>query len=69
LLDPYRFQYRVEVKGSSRPLVATKIYITTPWHPADFWKDVEEDPKQLLRRLTELLHFREDGVFQKPLVS
>jgi hypothetical protein len=66
LLDPYRFQYRVEVKGSSRPLLATKIYITTPWHPADFWKDVAEDPKQLLRRIEELVQFREDGPWVKP---
>jgi hypothetical protein len=69
LLDPYRFQYRVEVKGSSRPLVATKIFVTTPWHPADFWKDCPEDPKQLMRRLQELIHFREDGQWVKPTGS
>jgi len=69
LLDPYRYQYRVETKGSSRALLATKIYITTPWHPVDFWKDVNEDPQQLLRRLTELMHFRTDGPVLKPLVS
>lgn len=61
LLDPYRYQYRVEVKGGSRPLIATKIFITTPWHPEDFWKDVKEDPKQLMRRLHELLFFKENG--------
>lgn len=69
LLDPYRYQYRVEIKGGMKPLLATKIYITTPWHPADFWRDTSEDPKQLLRRLEELLHFRDNGdVVIKPLV-
>lgn len=61
LLDPYRYQYRVEVKGGSRPLIATKIFITTPWHPEDFWKDLKEDPKQLMRRIHEMIFFRENG--------
>lgn len=61
LLDPYRYQYRVEVKGGSRPLIATKIFITTPWHPEDFWKDIKEDAKQLMRRIYELIHFRDNG--------
>ena len=66
LLDPYRYNYRVETKGSSRPLNATKMYITTPWHPADFLRDSQEDPQQLLRRITELWHFRADGCWLKP---
>lgn len=66
LLDNYRFNYRVETKGSSRCLLATKIYVTCPWHPEDFWRDSTEDPKQLLRRITELVHFREDGQWLKP---
>ena len=66
LLDPYRFQYRVEIKGSSKPLLATDIYITCPWHPDDFWKDSPEDPNQLLRRIDELLHIRSDGAWVKP---
>lgn len=66
LLDPYRYQYRVEVKGGSRPLIATKMYITSPWHPEDFWKDIQEDPKQLIRRIDLLVHFRSDGDWVKP---
>ena len=66
LLDPYRYQYRVEIKGSTRPLLATKMYITTPWHPSDFWRDTHEDPAQLLRRITELVHFRADGQWVRP---
>ena len=66
LLDPYRFQYRVEIKGSSKPLIATKVYITTPWHPDDFWKDTKESSTQLLRRIDELVHFRADGQWHKP---
>lgn len=61
LLDPYRYQYRVEVKGGSRPLIATKIYVTTPWHPEDFWQDLKEDPKQLMRRIHEMIFFKENG--------
>ena len=67
LLDPYRYQYRVEIKGGTRHLVATKIWVTCPWHPRDFWKDTTEDPGQLIRRLTELVHFRSDGEWQQPL--
>ena len=66
LLDPYRYNYRIETKGASQPLMATKIYVTTPWHPEDFWKDVKEDPKQLLRRIHELIFFRADGEWLKP---
>lgn len=68
LLDPYRYNYKVEYKGGSTDLVATKIYITTPWHPADFWKDVNEDHRQITRRLEELVHFREDGAWVQPRV-
>ena len=66
LLDPYRYQYKVEVKGGSLQLLATKIWVTCPWHPNDFWKDSDEDPKQLIRRIKELLHFRADGAWQQP---
>ena len=68
LIDPYRYQYRVEIKGGVRHLIATKIWVTCPWHPRDFWKDTDEDPGQILRRLTELVHFRADGEWQQPLV-
>ena len=66
LIDPYRYNYRVEIKGGSRPLVATKIYITTPWHPEDFWREIKEDPQQLVRRIDYLVHFRSDGEWIKP---
>ena len=66
LIDPYRYKYRVELKGSSRPLLATRIFITTPWHPVDFWKDTQEDVNQLLRRIDELIHFRSDGQWVVP---
>lgn len=68
LLDPYRYQYRVEIKGGSRAMIATKIFVTTPWHPRDFWKDVNEDPVQLLRRLDKLVHYRADGAWEQPRV-
>lgn len=56
LLD--RYQYKVEVKGGMRQLVATKIYITSPYHPNDLFKNkTEEDIKQLTRRITTIIHF------------
>jgi len=66
LLDNYRYQYKVEVKGGSLQLLATKIWVTCPWHPNDFWKDTNEDPKQLIRRIHELKHFRADGAWVLP---
>lgn len=56
LLD--RYQYKLEVKGGMRQLVATKIYITSPYHPQDIYKNrTVEDIKQLTRRITSIIHF------------
>jgi len=47
-----RYPVRVELKGSSAPLKATKIWITSNLHPRDWYPDLDEETKlALLRRL------------------
>lgn len=45
-----RYPFRVEVKGSSRQLLAKKIWITSCYHPGDVY-ETREDIGQLLRRI------------------
>lgn len=53
-----RYEYRVECKGGSRQLKASRIIITTPLNPTDTWKyHTNEDLYQLTRRITEIRHF------------
>lgn len=52
LLD--RYEYKVEVKGGSRQLLAKKIAITCPY-PPDKVYETREDVKQLLRRIDEVI--------------
>lgn len=48
-----RYEYRIEVKGSSRQLLAKKIWITTTKRPEGIYINIsDEDIKQLLRRIT-----------------
>lgn len=58
LIDIYPF--RVECKGGSRQCLADVFYITCPKHPHDLFKEVNEDLKQLTRRLSKILHFEGD---------
>lgn len=47
-----RYPVRVEVKGSSRPLVAEKIWITSNLEPKYWYPDCDEETKSaLMRRL------------------
>lgn len=48
-----RYPYQVNIKGSSVPLRATKIIVTSPLHPKDFICN-EEQKKQLLRRIHKI---------------
>lgn len=53
-----RYPVRVEVKGSSRPLAATKIWITSNLNPADWYPDLDEETMSALRRrFTLVVHF------------
>jgi len=49
-----RYEYKVETKGGSRQLLAKKIAITCPYHPAEVY-ETREDVKQLLRRIDEII--------------
>lgn len=56
LLD--RYPLLVPIKGGFVNFVAKKIYITTPKTPRDTWNNrVDEDLKQLVRRIEHVLHF------------
>lgn len=47
-----RYPVRVEVKGSSRPLVATKFWITSNVEPRKWYPDLDlETIDALMRRL------------------
>lgn len=55
LLD--RYDCRVEVKGSFVQFRATKIVITSPTHPTEWYRDIGSDKiEQLLRRITKIEH-------------
>lgn len=55
LLDIY--PYRVETKGGSRQMVATKIYITSCFSPENMY-ETREDLYQLTRRITTIKEFK-----------
>lgn len=57
LLD--RYEYRVEVKGGSRQMLAKKIAITSPMHPKYMYQN-REDVNQLLRRIDEIILIGEE---------
>lgn len=55
MLDKY--PYSIECKGGSRQLLATKMYITSPFHPKDVYAGVTTECKeQLLRRIRKIVH-------------
>lgn len=51
LLD--RYPKTVNVKGSSVPWMAQRIWITCPNHPKDVWYGAASDAGQLMRRIIE----------------
>lgn len=50
-----RYPYRVETKGGSRQLRCTAIWITCPF-PPERCVPRDEDPRQLMRRITTVIH-------------
>jgi len=55
-----RYPVRVEIKGSSKPLVARTVWVTSNLPPVKWYPDVDEDTlNALLRRLkvTEFVSF------------
>lgn len=51
-----RYPIRVPIKGGSRPLLATHIIVTSPFHPKSVYKE-REDIGQLLRRIDRVEKF------------
>jgi len=52
-----RYPCRVEIKGSSRPLDATKIWITSNLNPLDWYPELDVDTKEALLRRINITHF------------
>ena len=52
-----RYPVRVELKGSSAPLKATKIWITSNLHPDMWYPDLDEETKAALRRRMVITNF------------
>jgi len=65
LLD--RYPTTVENKGGSRQFVPHYIYITSPYPPDIMFRDEGENIDQLIRRITEVVHFEKKYV--APLIS
>lgn len=56
-----RYPIRVQIKGSSVPLMATHFWITSNISPSEWYPDLDEDTKKaLMKRLTTVIHF--DGL-------
>jgi len=53
-----RYPVRVELKGSSTPLMAKKIWITSNLHPMNWYLDLDMETKQALLRRLEVTEFQ-----------
>ncbi|WP_445775551.1 hypothetical protein [Shewanella sp.] len=56
-----RYPYRLEVKGTSRQLLAKKIFITSCFHPRDVY-DTREDIEQLIRRISSIINLNQSEI-------
>lgn len=52
-----RYPVRVEVKGSSRPLVAQRIYFTSNLDPRLWYPELDADTLEALIRRFNITHF------------
>lgn len=59
LLDRYPFQ--VAIKGGHRQFLAKRIFITSAFSPRELFAGGADNVDQLLRRITECVHFSELG--------
>lgn len=62
-----RYDFRIECKGSSRQLLAKRIWITSCYHPKDVYPPYE-DVNQLLRRIDVIKEFGPQVLDQKSRV-
>jgi len=54
-----RYPVRVEIKGSSRPLLAEKIWITSNIPPEEWYPELDLETRSALRRRMVVTHFNE----------
>jgi len=54
-----RYPVRVEIKGSSRPLLAEKIWITSNLSPDEWYPESDSESVRALRRRLTVIHFNE----------
>lgn len=52
-----RYPVRVEIKGSSKPLTAEKIWITSNLNPSDWYPDADAETVAALRRRLNITQF------------
>ena len=52
-----RYPLRVEIKGSSRPLCASKVWITSNLEPRMWYPDVDPETLSALMRRLNVTHF------------
>jgi len=52
-----RYPARVEVKGSSRPLLMEKVWITSNLHPKDWYPELDQETKDALMRRLRVVHY------------
>lgn len=52
-----RYPVNVEIKGSSTPLLAEKIWITSNLHPSDWYRDCDLSTMNALLRRLNITHF------------
>jgi len=52
-----RYPVTVETKGGSRPLLATKFWITSNLDPRRWYPEIDEETLKALLRRMEIIHF------------
>lgn len=52
-----RYPVRVEIKGSSRPLLATHVWITSNLDPRDWYPTIDQETLNALLRRLNITHF------------
>lgn len=52
-----RYPVRVEIKGSSRPLLAEKLWFTSNVDPRDWYPELDQETKNALLRRFNITHF------------
>lgn len=54
-----RYPVRVEIKGSSKPLSATRFWFTSNLHPRDWYPEIDHLTYEALERRLEILEITE----------